>query len=148
MAVWPLMLSALDRDLLGVANRTDAMGILAVWTARARDIVPHLTEQTTDIRGFQILLEGIRLWEMFERTHPDHVGEAANFFVLMEQAVARLIGRRALLKSIEPDVREAVAESGMSVRFHATHFPGNGQQGNFEMDIRRLLPVLKEAMSG
>ena len=148
MAVWPLMLSALDRDLLGVANRTDAMGILAVWTARARDIVPHLTEQTTDIRGFQILLEGIRLWEMFERTHPDHVGEAANFFVLMEQTVARLIGRRALLKSIEPDVREAVAESGMSVRFHATHFPGNGQQGNFEMDIRRLLPVLKEAISG
>ena len=54
----------------------------------------------------------------------------------------------ALLKSIEPDVREAVAESGMGVRFHATHFPGNGQQGNFEMDIRRLLPVLKEAMSG
>ena len=94
MAVSPLMLSAFDKDLLGVANRTDAMGILAVWTARARDIVPHLTEQTTDVRGFQILLEGIRLWEIFEREHPDHVGEAANFFVLMEQTVARLIGRR------------------------------------------------------
>ena len=79
MAVAPLMLSSWDKELLGVANRTDAMGILAVWTARARDIVPHLTEQTTDIRGFQILLEGIRLWEMFEREHPDHVGEAANF---------------------------------------------------------------------
>ena len=94
MAVAPLMLSSWDKELLGVANRTDAMGILAVWTARARDIVPHLTEQTTDIRGFQILLEGIRLWEMFEREHPDHVGEAANFFVLMEQTVARIIGRR------------------------------------------------------
>lgn len=54
----------------------------------------------------------------------------------------------ALLKSIERDVREAVAESGVDAQFHATHFPGNGQQGKFEMDIRRLLPVLKGALSG
>ena len=54
----------------------------------------------------------------------------------------------ALLKAIERDVKEAVAESGVGAPFHATHFPGNGQQGNFEMDIRRLLPDLQKAMSG
>lgn len=54
----------------------------------------------------------------------------------------------ALLKAIERDVREALAQSGVGAQFQATHFPGNGQQGKFEMDIRKILPALKEAMSG
>ncbi len=43
----PLMLTKRDNMLLGVTNRSDAMGVLAVWSSRARDLVPYLTEQTT-----------------------------------------------------------------------------------------------------
>ncbi len=32
MNVSPLMLTAKDDDLLGVSNRSDAMGVLAVWS--------------------------------------------------------------------------------------------------------------------
>ena len=52
----PLMLTEKDDELLGVSNRSDAMGVLAVWSVRGRDLVPHLTEQTTNVRGFQILV--------------------------------------------------------------------------------------------
>ena len=90
----PLMLSERDNDLLGVVNRVDAMGVLAVWTARGRDLVPHLTEQTTEIRGFQILVEALRLWERYERKHPEHAGRTGDFFLLVEQAFARAVGSR------------------------------------------------------
>ena len=90
----PLMLSDRDKDLLGVVNRVDAMGVLAVWTARGRDLVPHLTEQTTEIRGFQILVEALRLWERYEGEHPEHAGRTGDFFLLVEQAFARAVGSR------------------------------------------------------
>lgn len=88
----PLMISAKDDELLGVANRSDAMGVLAVWSVRARDLVPHLTEQTTNVRGFQILVEAFRLWERYEPAHPEHAGRIDDFFLLVEQAFARTIG--------------------------------------------------------
>lgn len=90
----PLMLSDRDNDLLGVVNRVDAMGVLSVWTARGRDLVPHLTEQTTDIRGFQILVEALHLWERYESERPEHVGRTGDFFLLVEQAFARAVGSR------------------------------------------------------
>ena len=90
----PLMLSDRDNDLLGVARRADAMGVLAVWTDRGRDLVPHLTEQTTEIRGFQILVEALRLWECYESEHPEHAGRTGDFFLLVEQAFARAVGSR------------------------------------------------------
>lgn len=88
----PLMISQKDDELLGVANRSDAMGVLAVWSARARDLVPHLTEQTTNVRGFQILVEAFRLWELYEPAHPEHAGRLDDFFLLVEQAFARTVG--------------------------------------------------------
>jgi len=39
------MITAKDRELRGVSNRSDAMGVLAGWSVRDRDLVPHLTEQ-------------------------------------------------------------------------------------------------------
>ncbi len=88
----PLILTAVDKELLGTANRSDAMGVLAVWSARGRDLVPHLTEQTTQVRGFQILIEAFRLWELYEPAHPDHAGRLSDFFILLEQAFARIVG--------------------------------------------------------
>ena len=86
------MLTQKDDELLGVANRSDAMGLLPVWSLRARDLVPHLTEQTTSVRGFQLLVEIFRLWELYEPARPEHAGRLADFFVLVEQAFARTIG--------------------------------------------------------
>jgi hypothetical protein len=92
MNVSPLMLTAKDDELLGVSNRSDAMGVLAVWSVRGRDLVPHLTEQTTNVRGFQILVEAFRLWELYEPAHPEHAGRLDDFFLLVEQAFARTFG--------------------------------------------------------
>ena len=89
----PLMITQKDDDLLGVANRSDAMGLLAVWSDRARDLVPHLTQQTTNVRGFQILVEAFRLWEAYEPAHPEHAGRLDDFFLVVEQAFARVVGR-------------------------------------------------------
>lgn len=93
----PLMLSKMDKELVGASRRIDPLGLLPVWTERARDIVPYLTAQTTSVRGFQLLVEGIRLWEEFSSEHEKYTGDpasAATFFVLFEQTVARYIGDR------------------------------------------------------
>jgi hypothetical protein len=68
------------------------MGVLAVWSVRGRDLVPHLTEQTTNVRGFQILVEAFRLWELYEPGHPQHAGRLDDFFLLIEQTFARTVG--------------------------------------------------------
>ena len=52
----------------------------------------------------------------------------------------------ALLQRIKREVGDAVDQSGVDADFYATHFPGNGQQGRFESDIRNLLPVLRTAL--
>ena len=88
------MLTAKDDELLGMSSRSDAMGVLAVWSVRGRNLVPHLTQQTTNIRGFQILVEAFRLWECYEPDHPKHAGRLDDFFLLVEQAFARTVGWR------------------------------------------------------
>ena len=90
----PLMISSKDDDLVGVARRSDPLGLLAVWSARAREAVPHLTEQTTELRGFQILVDAFRLWTIFvnRASHPPK--RLMEFFMLVEQAFARTIGCR------------------------------------------------------
>ena len=89
----PLLITAKDDELVGASSRLDAMGVLAIWSVRGRDLVPYLTEQTTNIRGFQILMEAFRLWECYEPAHPQHAGRLDDFFVLIEQAFARVVGR-------------------------------------------------------
>ena len=90
----PLMISSKDDDLVGVARRSDPLGLLAVWSARAREAVPHLTEQTTEVRGFQILVEAFRLWTIFVKRAPQPPERLKEFFMLVEQAFARTIGCR------------------------------------------------------
>ena len=87
-----LLLTARDDELLGTAHRSDGMGVLPVWSERARDLVPHLTEQTTEVLGFQILVEAFRLWETWSGAHPQDAERADDFFVLVEQAYARVAG--------------------------------------------------------
>lgn len=91
--VLPLMISRKDDDLVGVANRSDPMGVLAVWQARARDMVPHLTEQTRDVRAFQILVEAFNLWDIYSAQESVPANRLGEFFMLIEQAFARTIGR-------------------------------------------------------
>ena len=88
----PLLLTAKDDELVGASSRLDAMGVLAIWSVRGRDLVPHLTEQTTNVRGFQILVEAFRLWELYEPVHPQHADRLDDFFLLVEQAFARTVG--------------------------------------------------------
>ena len=90
----PLMISGRDNVLTGVARRSDPLGVLAIWSARAREAVPHLTEQTTDVRGFQILVEAFRLWTIFADRTPQPPRRLGEFFMLVEQAFARTIGYR------------------------------------------------------
>ncbi len=92
--VVPLMISSKDDDLVGVARRSDPLGLLAVWSARAREAVPHLTEQTTEVRGFQILVEAFRLWTIFVNREPHPPERLMQFFMLVEQAFARTVGCR------------------------------------------------------
>ncbi len=89
----PLMISSRDDVLTGIARRSDPLGLLAVWSTRARKLVPHLTEQTTDVRGFQILVEAFRLWTIFVDRTPQPSKRQGEFCMLVEQAFARTIGR-------------------------------------------------------
>ena len=66
----PLLITAKDDELVGASSHSDAMGVLAIWSIRGRDLVPHLTEQNTNIRGFQILVEAFRLWELYYEPVP------------------------------------------------------------------------------
>ena len=122
MNVSPLMITAKDDELVGASSRLDAMGALAIWSVRGRDLVPHLTEQTTNIRGFQILVEAFRLWELYEPDHPEHADRLSDFFLLIEQAFARIVGwhdqdwdlpgaRRVRARSLE-DPRISLEDSG------------------------------------
>ncbi|MDF1788572.1 MAG: hypothetical protein P1U82_22115, partial [Verrucomicrobiales bacterium] len=111
MSSLPFMLTERDEDLLGVANRSDAMGVLAIWSARARDLVPHLTEQTTEARGFQILLEAFYLWEHFtkeQKEEPVSDERFSDFFLLVEQAFARIVGHQDKKWSL-PGTRRVLA---------------------------------------
>lgn len=92
----PLMISSRDDDLVGVARRSDPLGVRAVWSARARVMVPYLTEQTTDVRGFQVLIEAFRLWDILRAKGSKNADARSlgEFFLLVEQAFARTIGWR------------------------------------------------------
>ena len=95
MSLSPILLTEVDSDLIGTAGRMDAMGILAIWSIRGRDLVPHLTEQTNSVRGFQILIEAYRLWALYELDYPVHANRLDDFFLLIEQAFARIVGKCA-----------------------------------------------------
>ena len=137
------MVTAEDEELRGVARRSDPMGFLAVWSTRARDLVPHLTEQTTDVRGFQILVEALRIWDIYERAHPEHAGRITDFFLLVEQAFAQTIGseRWTLPGSTRVRARQHEWPKRISVTDYSWHTlrdqKGNGIWGLYRGAARR-----------
>ena len=48
----------------------------------------------------------------------------------------------AIAKSIDKHVKEALRLSGVGADYHCVSFPGNGQQGNFQIEMEVLLPKL------
>lgn len=76
-----------DRNLVGHLTSRDPLGFLALWSQRGRDIVRNLTEQTTSVAGFQLLLSTFRLFEDFQEQHP-YLISPGDFFILVEQAFA------------------------------------------------------------
>jgi len=89
----PYFLLAQDEELIGAASSRDPLGILPVWSARGRDLVPHLTMQTMAAEGFQLLLTILWLWQKFVVESPELSGEQRAFYLVVEQAFGRSTGR-------------------------------------------------------
>jgi hypothetical protein len=77
-----------DEDLIGIHSSRDPLGFLSIWSQRGRSVVPNLTEQTDEARGFQLLVTAFRLWEDFQVKHADAKVRVEEFFLLIEQAFA------------------------------------------------------------
>lgn len=127
-----LFVSDRDDEILGVANSIDGMGVLPVWSTRGRDLVPHLTAQTTSARGFQVLLEALRLVERFADDEPDVTDRVADVFILIEQAIARIVGQQTGDWSL-PGSRRVRGRVGQPIRISledpSWHLLGS-QRGN------------------
>jgi hypothetical protein len=85
----PYFVTEPDKELIRATASRDPLGILPVWSARGRDLVPHLTEQTGRAAGFQLLLSAYGLWERFAAAYPNRSGDLRAFYLLVEQAFAR-----------------------------------------------------------
>ena len=95
-AVPPTFITAFDKELVGSTSARDPLGILPIWSLRGRDIVPHLTEQTTSAEGFQLLLTSLWLWSKFlqNQRYTKHNREIRAFYLVVEQAFARAYATR------------------------------------------------------
>lgn len=89
----PYFLLSQDQGLIGSASSRDPLGILPVWSTRGRDLVPHLTEQTTNAEGFQVLITILWLWQKFVERYPRLSGEQKAFYLVIEQAFGRSTGK-------------------------------------------------------
>jgi hypothetical protein len=48
----------------------------------------------------------------------------------------------AIMKTIDPYVKDALRKSGVSATYHCVSFPGNGRQREFQDEMSKLLPNL------
>lgn len=93
MNAYPFMISARDDSLIGASASRDPLGLLPVWSARGRDLVPHLTEQTTRAEGFELQISTFWLWRRFVTDRPEHSAELRAFYLIIEQAFAHAATR-------------------------------------------------------
>src|SRR5438552_12032277 len=77
-----------DKELMGAHSTRDPLGFYGLWSQRGRAVIRNMTEQTTDARGFQLLVSALLLFERFEAQHPDVRIRVEEFFMLVEQAFA------------------------------------------------------------
>jgi hypothetical protein len=88
MSAIPFWLPPEDKDLIGLHSSRDPLGFLPIWSQRGRGVIPSLTEQTDEARGFQLLVTAFRLWEDFQVKHAQEKVQVEEFFLLVEQAFA------------------------------------------------------------
>lgn len=81
--------TAIDNDLLRPTAGRDPLGVMAIWQHRARDLVPHLTASSDRHEGFFLLLTTLAWWPQFAVEHRLPEGKLIDYFMLVEQAVAR-----------------------------------------------------------
>ncbi len=77
-----------DQELILERTSRDPLGVMPIWQYRGRSIVPNLTEQTREVRGFQILVSALYLYEEFRAASKENNIEPEQFFMLVEQAFA------------------------------------------------------------
>ena len=104
-----------DDDLIGATAARDPLGVLPIRSAKGRELVPHLTEQTTQAAGFELLITNLWLWSRFEAKYPQFGSDLPAFYLVAEQAFAyatrRMVGdwplpgrRRVMALDDEPSV--------------------------------------------
>jgi len=84
-----------DTDLVGSRRLADPLGLLPIWSRVARKLVPHLTAQTTQAAGFELLLA---LLDAYERPELEEVRRHLSrreFFLIGEQIAAHAVAARA-----------------------------------------------------
>lgn len=84
-----------DKDLIGSRSTRDPLGFLPIWSQRGRAVVPNLTEQTVEARGFQLLVTTLNLWQDFQSRNPQVKIRVEEFFLLVEQAFAFSVQSRS-----------------------------------------------------
>ena len=111
------MISRYDDELVGSTRRSDPLGFLSIWSRRARKAVPHLTEQSWHVGGFQVLVEAYRMWGHFvDKRNPSNT-DLEQFFMLIEQAFARVIGGYDDVNWTLPGARRVRARRGDKVHY-------------------------------
>jgi len=82
--------SSEDKDLLGSRTSRDPLGLIPIWATIARPVVPHVTEQTHTVAGFQLLVAALETYERYIENYTGDDGPVPleNYFMLFEQAVA------------------------------------------------------------
>lgn len=88
-------LTTRDTELVGSRRLADPLGLLPIWSRVARSLVPHLTAQTTQAAGFELL---IALFDAYERPELEEVRRHLSrreFFLIGEQIAAHAVAARA-----------------------------------------------------
>ncbi|MGF7176750.1 hypothetical protein [Azospirillum doebereinerae] len=88
-------MTARDTDLVGSRRLADPLGLLPIWSRVARGLVPHLTAQTTQAAGFELLLALLNAYEQPELEEVRGHLSRREFFLIGEQIAAHAVAARA-----------------------------------------------------
>ncbi|MEI8348697.1 MAG: hypothetical protein WCI77_00950 [Candidatus Omnitrophota bacterium] len=83
--------TAIDKELVGDSRLADPMGILPIWSYFGRALIPNLTEQTGQARGFYLLCSILSLYEKYvewAEKKNNKIMPVEQFYILVEQVFA------------------------------------------------------------
>ena len=78
-----------DNELLGSVTLRDPLGLQVLWSTMGRKLIPHLTEQTTRVEGFQLLVTIFYLHERFKAYVDGKYDSLRSTIVCVDEKVAR-----------------------------------------------------------